>query len=78
MLCTNQKSVLGRLVSTSALITFTIQVILYVASNLGFQLLSPLTLPLVSYGGTATIINMMLIGIMLSAFKSGSLVRDNL
>jgi cell division protein FtsW (lipid II flippase) len=78
MLCSRQKSVLGRLVSTSVLITFTTQVALYVAYNLGFQLFSPLTLPLISYGGTATIINMILIGIMLSVFKSGDLVRDHI
>jgi len=78
MLCSRQKSVLGKLVSTSVLITFTIQVILYVSSNLGFQLFSQLTLPLISYGRTAIVINMTLIGIMLSVFKSGDLVRDNL
>ncbi len=78
ILCSRQKSVLGRLVSTSVLITFTTQVALYVSYNLGFQLFSPLTLPLVSYGGTAAIINMILIGIMLSVFKSGDLVRDHL
>jgi cell division protein FtsW (lipid II flippase) len=78
MLCSRQKSVLGRLVSTSVLITFTMQVALYVVNNLGFQLFSPLTLPLISYSGTATIINMILIGIMLSVFKSGYLVRENI
>lgn len=78
ILCSKQKSVLGKLVSTSVLITFTTQVALYVAYNLGFQLFSPLTLPLISHGGTATIINMILIGIMLSVFKSGDVVRDNI
>jgi cell division protein FtsW (lipid II flippase) len=78
MLCSSQKSVLGRLVATSVLITYTMQVALYVAYNLGLQLFSPLTLPLISYGGTATVINMLLIGLMLSVFKSGDLVRDPL
>lgn len=77
-LCSKQKSVLGRLVSTSVLITFTIQVIFYVINNLGFQLFSSQTLPLISYGRTATVINMILIGIMLSVFKSGDLVRDKI
>ncbi|MDF2673036.1 MAG: hypothetical protein K0R09_1301 [Clostridiales bacterium] len=76
MLCLRQKSVLGRLVSTSVLITFTMQVVLYITCNLGFILFSPLTLPLISYGGTATIINMLLIGVMLSVFKSGDLVHN--
>ncbi|PKM86240.1 MAG: FtsW/RodA/SpoVE family cell cycle protein [Firmicutes bacterium HGW-Firmicutes-12] len=78
MLCTMQKSILGRLVATSVLITLTTQVALYVAYNLGFQLFSPLTLPLISYGGTATVINMIHIGILLSVLKSGDLVRDNI
>lgn len=76
MLSSRQKSMLGKLVATSVLITFTMQVILYVAFNLGFQPIAPLTLPLVSYGGTATIINMLLIGIMLSVFKTGNLISD--
>ena len=76
ILCSKQKSVLGRLVSTSVLITFTMQVVLYVTCNLGFILFSPLSLPLISYGGTAAIINMLLIGVMLSVFKSGYLVHD--
>lgn len=78
MLCSKQRSVLGKLIAMSVLTTFTLQVALYVANNLGFQLFAPLTLPLVSYGGTATVINMILIGIMLSVFKSGELFRDNL
>jgi len=78
VLCSKQKSVLGRLVSTSILITFTAQVVLFVAFNLGFQLFSPLTLPLISYGGKATIINMILIGIMLSVFRSGDFVLDRM
>ena len=77
MLCAKQKSVLGKLVSFSVLTTFTIQVVIYVASNLGFHIFSPLTLPLISYGQIATIINMILIGLMLSVFKSGHLVWDN-
>jgi cell division protein FtsW (lipid II flippase) len=74
--CLKQKSILGSLVSTSVMLTFTLQVIGYVISNLGFQLLSPISLPLVSFGGTATIINLVLIGIMLSVFKNGDIVRD--
>lgn len=74
--CLKQKSILGVLVSTAVMLTFTLQVIGYVISNLGFQLLSPISLPLISYGGTATIINLVLIGLMLSVFKNGDIVRD--
>ncbi|WP_353092597.1 FtsW/RodA/SpoVE family cell cycle protein [Tissierella praeacuta] len=76
----NQKGVLGGLVSMSVIINFTMQVLLYVLYNLGFQLIVPLTLPLISYGGISTVINMFLIGIMLSVYKSGALYKkdDNL
>lgn len=75
-LCSKQKSILGRLVSTSVLLTFTMQVLIYITANLGFQPFSQLTLPLISYGGVSTIINLILIGIMLSVFKSGYLMHD--
>ena len=72
-----QKGVLGGLVSLSVIINFTMQVIIYVMSNLGFQLISPLTLPLISYGRLGTIINMILIGTMLSVYKSEDLYKNN-
>lgn len=78
VLCTKQKSILGNLISTSIMITFTIQIIRYIVFNLGFQLISPLTLPFLSYSGTATVINMILMGILLSVFKWGDLIKDNL
>ena len=77
LLCKKQKSVLAKLVSTSILITFTMQVIVYVTYNLGFLLLSPLSLPFISYGGTSTVINMILIGLMLSVFNTGGLYHDD-
>ncbi|TCU75795.1 cell division protein FtsW (lipid II flippase) [Tissierella praeacuta] len=73
----NQKGVLGGLVSMSVIVNFTMQVLLYVLHNLGFQLIAPLTLPLISYGGISTIINMFLIGIMLSVYKSGILYKKD-
>lgn len=74
--CCRQKSVLGRLVSMSVWTTFTIEVFSYVIFNLGFTMSSPMSLPLISYGSTATIINMALIGLMLSVFKSDKLARE--
>lgn len=76
VLCIKQKSILGVLVSTAVMLTFTLQVIGYVVPNLGFQLIMPISLPLISFGGTATIINLVLIGLMLSVFKNGDIVRD--
>lgn len=74
--CLKQKSILGVLLSTSVMLTFTLQAIGYVIANLGFQLLAPISFPLISFGGVATIINLSLIGLMLSVFKNGDIVRD--
>jgi len=78
-LCQKQKSILGKLVSTSVMACFTLQVVCFTANNLGFPIFVMLPgLPLISYGNIALIINMSLIGIMLSVFKSGDAVRDKL
>ncbi len=69
----NQKNVLGNLVSISVIATFIMQVIIYVLNNLGFPLIAPLTLPLISYSRTGTILNLFLIGIMLSVFRNSSI-----
>jgi cell division protein FtsW (lipid II flippase) len=76
MLCRRQKSVLGYLLSLSIILTFAAQCIVYVASNLGFLLLSPVSLPLISYGGRVLVINAGLIGLLLSVFRTGDYVRD--
>ena len=71
-----QKGVLSGLISFSVIITFTMQVIFYVVHNLGFQLFDPFILPLLSYSRIGTIINMFLIGLMLSAYKSSALYKN--
>jgi cell division protein FtsW (lipid II flippase) len=76
-LCYKQKSILGRLVSTAVVLTFTMEVLFYTISNLGFPITN-YVLPFISYSGMGTIINMTLIGIMLSVFKSGDMVKDSL
>ncbi len=75
--CLKQKNMLGRLVSLAVLLTFAMQIILYLLLNFGVYLVGDLCLPLVSYGNTALVLDMALIGIMLSTFRTGSLVRDN-
>ncbi len=52
------------------------QVFTYVVYNLGFFFITPISLPLISYGNTAMIINLVLIGFMLSVFRTGDVVRD--
>ena len=78
ILCSRQKSVLGRLVSTAVTLTLMIQIVVYLAYNMGYPVIAPLTLPLISTGGTATVINLLLVGIMLSVFKSGNVVSDKM
>jgi len=75
-LCCKQRSVLGKMVSFAVLFTLAAQMLLYVVYNLGFPFLPPMTLPLVSRSGTAMVMNMGLIGIMLSVFRTGDVVSD--
>jgi cell division protein FtsW (lipid II flippase) len=57
--------------------TFAMQVAGYVSFNLGIQaLLVPFSLPLISHGRTATMTNLVLIGFMLSVFRTGGAVTD--
>lgn len=72
-----QKSILGKLISTAVLLTFTMEVVLYIITNLGLPLIGSVTLPFISYSGMSTVVNMFLIGIMLSVFKSGHMVKDS-
>lgn len=73
-----QKSILSQIVSLAIILTFAIQFLTYIASNLGFLLFGPVSLPLISYGGRALLINMCLIGFLLSIFRTGGLVSDNI
>ena len=77
-LCLKQKSSLGLFVSLSVMLVFTIQAIGYIAANPGFELTAPIFLPLISYGNIATIINLFLIGLMLSVFRTGDIVKVNI
>ncbi len=74
--CFKQKSNLGLFVSAAIMMTFSLQVVSYVAFNLGFLFTSPISLPLISHGNTATIINLVLIGFMSSVFRTGDIMAD--
>lgn len=74
--CLKQKNMLGRLVSLAVILTLALQVLLYAALNLGIVLTGNISLPLLSYGNTALVVDMTLIGVMLSAFRTGPLVGD--
>lgn len=75
--CIKQKNMLGRLISLAVILTLIMEIVLYTIYNLGINLLNAISLPLVSEGNTALVVNMALIGIMLSTFRIGSLVRDD-
>lgn len=77
IVCKKQKSVLGQLVSLAIILTFALQCFIYIVSNLGFLLFGPLAMPLISYGGRFLLTNMFLIGFLLSTFRTGDLVREN-
>ena len=75
-LCLKQKNSLGMLVSLSIMLTFTMQVVYYVIYNLGLQISAPLSLPLISNSGSGTMVNMWLLGVMLSVFRTGHITRE--
>lgn len=72
-----QRSVLGMLVALSILMILVFQTVFYILLNLGYGLFfSTLSLPLVSYGNAALLLDAGLIGIMLSVFRTGESLRD--
>jgi len=74
--CFRQKSNLGLLVSSAVMLTFAVQAIEYVIYNMGFQVVRPVALPLVVSDNVAFIVNAVLIGFMLSVFRTGDAVVD--
>ena len=60
---------LGRLLSTAALTTLVLETVCFVVYDLGFPLAAPLVLPFLSTGGRYMVVNLLLLGLMLSAFR---------
>jgi len=75
MRCIKQKSGLGFFVSLAIIITFSVQVFMYVTFNLGI-ILTHISLPFISPGNFAMLVNMGLMGFMLSVFRTGDAVID--
>lgn len=80
--CRRQTAVLGRLLASAILLTLTWQAAAYVVQTLtgllGLKaLLTPFPYPLLSDGGTALVVDCALLGILLSVFRSGSIVRED-
>lgn len=76
ILCARQRSVLARLVSLSVILVMALQVVFYSAVNLGFHMFSPLSLPFISQGSSFLLVNMCLVGILLSVFRTGHFMKD--
>ena len=72
-----QRGMLGSLIAVAVVFTLAAQVGSFLLFNLGLPLFGIISLPFVSYGHWAMLINMTLIGLALSVFREESLpVRD--
>jgi cell division protein FtsW (lipid II flippase) len=74
-ICRKQKSSLGQLACISIIASFSLQCFCYIANNLGVSLFDEFPLPLIS-GNISMIINLFLIGALLSVFRNGCLMID--
>ena len=72
-LARRQTGLLARSVCMGVMLTFALQTALYVLQNFGFMLLSAYGLPLLSYGANYLLQTMFLLGVLLSAQRTGQL-----
>ena len=72
-LARRQTGLLARSVCMGVMMTFALQTALYVLQNFGFILFSSYGLPLLSYGGNYLCQSMFLLGVLLSAQRTGQL-----
>ncbi|MBP3508996.1 MAG: hypothetical protein J6J99_04605 [Oscillibacter sp.] len=77
--CRKQTAVLGQLVGVSILLTLTWQAVANVLQNfVGVpNLLTEFPYPLLTDGGTALVLDCALLGLLLSVFRNGSIVRES-
>ena len=72
-LARRQTGLLARGVCMGVMLTFALQAALYVLQNSGFMLVAAFGLPLLSYGGNYLFQTMFLLGVLLSAQRTGQL-----
>jgi len=60
----NNTDPFGRFIAVGIIVIFTIQVLVNVGMTIGLMPITGLTLPLVSYGGSSLVVNMMMIGLL--------------
>ncbi|HJA48143.1 MAG TPA: FtsW/RodA/SpoVE family cell cycle protein, partial [Candidatus Agathobaculum intestinipullorum] len=68
-----QTGLLARSVCMGVMATFALQTLMYVLQNCGIILIASYGLPLLSYGGNYLCQTMLLLGLLLSAQRSGQL-----
>lgn len=71
-----QRSVFGRMTALSIWLVLLMETLFFTVYNLGFMLVAPYALPLVSYGNTVLCVNALLVGLLCSVFRRGEGVRD--
>lgn len=73
--CFMQKSSLGFFVSIAVALTIFVQFFMYFIYNIGFTI-THISLPFISPNNSAMLINMGLVGFMLSVFRTGDVIVD--
>lgn len=73
-----EKSLLGGIISLTIILTFFLQTVFYIISNIGSGMFASFGLPFISYGDVSLLINSALIGFMLSVFRTGDIFVDNI
>lgn len=72
-----QNCVLGTMVVIAVGVSFAVRALFYIAGNLGFMLFELDGLPLFSGCGKLVVIDMFMLGVLLSVFRNGSISRDS-
>ena len=66
---------LSRVVALAILFTLLGQIVFYLLETLGFGLISGLSLPLISPGNAALMVDAVLVGFLLSVFRNGEAMQ---
>ncbi len=70
-----QKNQQGMFISLGCSIVILIQSVFYITANLGHMIIGTISLPLLSYGKTAFIVNMIIIGLMLCTYRNDDVLE---
>ena len=71
-----QKNKLGRMISFSVSILFILQTVLYILSNVAVLPEISKYMPFLSFGGSGIVVNMVLLGIVMSVFRNTNIVKE--